>query len=188
MLGERITRKIHELNDEKREQLICSIYCETSFDGGFFVELRKSITQDAGILYQFCEGPLFSDGSFHKSSSEYLFSLRNYRQKFSGNDEAMDYFNYRPHIKMIQLEDADYSEIMSLLKSNPLPDVKGELKGLDGHDIVFQSCIDCKSKYAYWVFPPKGYDHLRVVTNIISKYLEVPYCEWAYVKQNMMDL
>ena len=187
MLSERTICIIHELINEKNETLVISIHCETSFDGGFYVELRKSLNDDTGILYQFCEGPLISDGSFHKRSVDYIFALRNHRHRFSGYDEAMEYFNYRPYLKTTQLERVDYMEIMTLLKNSPLPDAIGEIVGIDGHNVVFQSYIDCMSKYSYWVYPPKGYDYLRVITNIISKYLAEPYDGWAHVECSMTD-
>ena len=186
MLDERTIKKIHELLNEKNEHLVCSIYCETSFHGGFYVELRNSLTNNAGLLYQFNEESKKPENNFRKNSIDYWFTLIKYHHIFSGFDEAMEYFNYRPYIKMTQLESDDYLKIMSLLKNNPLPDIKGDLMGLDGHYIVFQSYVDCMSKYSYWVYPPNGYDYLRIITNIICKYLNVPYANLAYVDQTIL--
>ena len=187
MLGERITNKIHELINENGEQLIFSLHCDTSFDGWFYIELRYSLSGGKGILYQFYEGPHYHEGSFHMSMIEYLHALRNHRQHFSGTDEAMEYFNYRPFIIKTQIDEIDHKEILTLLKENSLPDAQGEAFGLDGHNIVFRSYVDCASTYSYWVYPPKGYDYLRVVTNIISKHLKAPYGELVYIKQNISN-
>ena len=184
MLGERIVKIIQNLINKNGEQIILSLHCDTSFDGWFYIELRHSLSCEKGILYQFYEGPRFGEGSFHMSMIEYLHALRNHRQHFSGTDEAMEYFNYRPFIIKTQIDDIDHNEIITLLKENSLPDAQGEAGGIDGHNIVFRSFVNCTSTYSYWVNPPKGYDYLRVVTNTISKSLKEPYGKLVYVKQN----
>jgi len=187
ILGEKIINIIHSLINENGEQQIFSLHCETSFHGMFYIELRHSLSGDIGILYQFYEGPRPFSNNLFMSMSEYYRALKKYRHHFSGIEEMMEYFNYRPFIIETQIDESDYRDIITLLEKNPLPSVQSTTGGLDGHDIIFKSYVNCTSTYSYWVYPPKGYNHLKIVTNIISKYLKIPYGDLVY-KKNTTDL
>jgi hypothetical protein len=181
VLSERIISKVRNLMNENKEPLIFYIHCETAHHGDFYIELRKTKDDSRGILYQFYEGTARTEGSFSKCSFAYMLAIRNHGKHFSGIDEAMEDFNYRPFIRSSQLDDADYRDIVSLLKKNPLPNIEATHGGLDGCRIVFQNYVNCTSKYSYWVYPPKGYKHLKVITNITSKYIDESYADYIYL-------
>jgi len=182
MLIEESVKYVQMQIDENRERLLFSLLCETSFNGAFYAELRESQDVKKGILYLLQEEPRYVENHFHMASIEYLHRLRSHNNQFPEIIDALEYFNYRPYIEKMQLEGADYCDVMTLLKDNPLPDAEGTACGLDGHTIVFCSFVGCKSRYSYWVYPPNGYDHLRIIVNTISKYLKEPYRKYVFLE------
>jgi len=180
MLNEEVLQYVQNQIDECYEKLLLSMYCDTSFDGSFYLNLRESSCGNIGNIY-LLRNEMYSLNGFNKSCIEYLHRLEAFRSDFHGINDAMKYFNYRPYIKEVKLERDDYDEIITLLINNPYPDAKGTAMGLDGHNVVLSSFVGGNFRYDYWVYPP--YEHLRKVTNTISKYIGEPFSRYVYIEQ-----
>ena len=169
--------KAHNLIEKNNETLLFSVMCDTGVDD-LIMELRKSTSDNIGILYYFAIGLGRNENSFIHN----MLSSNKYEKKFTSLDEAIENFDYQPYIKKIEMKDNDFSYIMDLLNRNPKPSFEKSIGGYDGHDIIFRNCVACEATYKYWVYPPKEYEYLKDITNILCKYIPEPYRERIYLK------
>jgi hypothetical protein len=184
-----VIEKVQKQIDADNERLLCSIVCETSFDGTFYIELRQSKFSQTGIIYFFNMGVSRKENSFMRNL---LISCK----KNENLEDAFKRFDCQPYIKRTEMDDSDFNRIMTLLKENPLPNVKTDSGNLDGFWVYFNNYVDCTAKYSYHCRPLKEYAHLVTIMSIIGyyiiehyvfarRYMEYFYeCRWFHLNDN----
>jgi len=177
MYNDKMCDKAHNLIEKNNETLLFSVMYDTGADK-LIIEIRQSTSGNIGVLYHFAIGLGRNETSFIHN----LLSSNRYKKKFANFDEAIEKFDYKPYIHKTEMSDYDFSYVMDVLNRNPKPSFRGNHGGYDGHDIIFHNRVACEATYRYWVYPPKGYEYLKDIVNVLCRYIPEPYCEWIYLE------
>ena len=169
-----IIDNVHNLIEKNDESPVFKFFCDESFViKQLYAELRNNHLENKGFLYYLITGRMNDEDGLFRTI-----------QKKCAEDEEMrrldlidvyKQFDYATLLKKVEMTASDFNNIMSLLETNPLPDIVAKHFGLDGYNMRFQTFIGCNSTYEYWSYPPKGYEHLREITNTVCKYLPEKY-------------